>query len=599
LAANIIILDPQTGQILSMVGEPAPGQNPARLPGHPPGSVFTPFIYLTAFTRGMSPATLLWDIPNSSGENLVDFTNPDGKFHGPVRLRTALANDYLIPAIEILDQMGSEQVWQIARQLGLDKFVTPDGLQSLRLPAGGGEVTLLELSQAFGSFANQGVLVGLDPPGDDPEVSPTPLQPLSVLSVEDTNAQVWFDCLGQIGECQTSSRPVISPQLVYLVNHILSDETARWPSLAHPNPLEIGRPAAVKIGQTIEGNDTWSIGYTPNLVIGTWVGNLDPLSQEKVSNNWAAGLWHALMQYAHRDQPVEDWSAPAGITELQVCDPSGMLPTPECPNIVSEVFLSGNEPTVADTLFQIFKVNRETGRLATLLTPAELVDERVFMVVPAEASDWAEQSGIPSLPQSYDIIDFSSPVTSELAITSPQAFASVGGKVSIEGRVSGTDFDYYRLQAGQGLNPSQWVQVSEDAHIPVDDGQLAVWDTSDLSGLYALQLLMVNQDETVQSAFIHVTVDNQAPEVSISFPDVDQIIDLPSTDTLTFLAEAIDDLDIKTFEFLVDGDLLETRTAPPYVVNWSPIPGVHELEVIATDRAGNIAEDQIKFTVQR
>jgi membrane carboxypeptidase/penicillin-binding protein len=108
---------------------------------------------------------------------------------------------------------------------------------------------------------------------------------------------------------------------------VLSDETARWPSLGHPNSLEIGRPAAVKIGQTKDGKDSWSIGYTPDLVIGTWMGNSDPLPRERISANSAAGLWHALMQYTHREQPIEDWAVPAGISQLQVCDPSGLLPT--------------------------------------------------------------------------------------------------------------------------------------------------------------------------------------------------------------------------------------------------------------------------------
>ena len=599
LAANVIILDPQNGQILSMVGDPTPGHNPAGLPGHPPGSLITPFIYLTAFTRGMGPASLLWDVPTKLEDEPVDIANPDGKFHGPVRLRTALANDYLLPAIEILKQMGSEQVWQIAIQLGLDNFVFPSGPQSLRLPSEGGEVTLLEISQAFGSLANQGVLVGLIPSQGNTEENSVPIQPVSILSVEDNQGQVWLDCNSPIGKCQTSSRSVISPQLAYLANHVLSDETARWPSLGHPNSLEVGRPAAVKNGQTKEGKDSWSVGYTPGLVIGTWIGNTDPLSQEKISANWAAGLWHALIQYTHRDQPVEDWAAPAGISQLQVCDPSGLLPTSNCPNVVNEISLTGNEPTVPDTLFQTFQVNRETGRLATLLTPAELVDEKVYMVLPSEAQAWAQQSGIPSAPQAYDVIDFSASVIPDLAITSPEMFDSVSGKISVQGRASGSGFDYYRLQTGSGLNPSQWLQIGEDANTPVEDGLLAIWDTSGLSGLFALQLLVVNQDETVQSTIVQVTVDNQAPDVSIRFPEDNQVFDSTASETLTFQAEASDDLESVTVQFIIDDELLETRTVSPYVSNWPTKPGSHVLKVVATDRAGNTAQDQIEFTVQR
>jgi membrane carboxypeptidase/penicillin-binding protein PbpC len=471
-------------------------------------------------------------------------------------------------------------------------------LQSFRIPFEGGEVTLLELSQAFGSFANQGVLAGITPPWVDPEENSEPIQPVSVLSVKDKQGKVWLDCTSPIGGCQASSRLVISPQLAYLINHILSDETARWPSLGHPNALEVGRPAAVKNGQTTEGKDSWSVGYTPGMVIGTWIGNTDPLSQEKVSSNWTAGLWHALMQYAHRDQPVEDWSIPTGISQLQVCDPSGLLPTSQCPNIVNEVFLSGNEPSAPDSLFKTFQINRETGRLATLLTPAELVEDKVYMVMPAEAQSWAQQAGIPSAPQAYDAIDFTEPAIPDVAITSPEMFDSVSGKVSVEGRASGNGFDYYRLQAGSGLNPSQWLQIGEDVTSPVKDGELAIWDTSGLSGLYALQLLVVYEDESVQSTIIQVTVDNQAPEVTIRFPNEDQVFDFSSSELLTFQVAASDDLEYLEIDFFLDDELLETRDQPPYLLNWSAVSGVHELKVVATDRAGNTSQAQLNFTVQ-
>jgi hypothetical protein len=216
-----------------------------------------------------------------------------------------------------------------------------------------------------------------------------------------------------------------------------------------------------------------------------------------------------------------------------------------------------------------------------------LVDEKVYMVLPAEAQAWAQQSGIPSAPQAYDVIDFAAPAIPDLAITSPEMFASVSGKISIEGRATGSSFDYYRLQAGSGLNPSQWLQIGEDVTTPVEDGLLAIWDTSGLSGLYALQLLVVNQDESVQSTIIQVTVDNQAPEVSIRFPEENQLFDISSSETLTFQVEASDDLESVTVDFLLDEELLDSRNSPPFIVNWPTKAGVHVLKVIATDRAGN------------
>jgi len=121
----------------------------------------TPFIYLTAFTRGMSPASLIWDIPASLLEGFADIRNPDDRFHGPIRLRMALANDYLVPAIQVLVQMGPEQVWSMAKQLGLASLEVPNTEAAYRLPLQGGQATLLNIAQAYGVFANQGVPAGM------------------------------------------------------------------------------------------------------------------------------------------------------------------------------------------------------------------------------------------------------------------------------------------------------------------------------------------------------------------------------------------------------------------------------------------------------
>ena len=130
------------------------------------------------------------------------------------------------------------------------------------------------------------------------------------------------------------------------------------------------------------------------MLTGVRVGNLAQGDPAGVTPEIPAALWHALMQYTHRDQPSQSWSIPAGISTLDVCDPSGMLPTPACPNVVSEVFLPGSEPAQADTLYRPVQINRETGLLATVFTPSELVEDRVFMQVPAEAAAWAQQAGI-------------------------------------------------------------------------------------------------------------------------------------------------------------------------------------------------------------
>jgi hypothetical protein len=210
------------------------------------------------------------------------------------------------------------------------------------------------------------------------------------------------------------------------------------------------------------------------------------------------------MQIASQNVPPEDWSLPADVSVINVCDPSGMLPTPECPNIVNEVFLNGNEPLQADNMYRKFSINRETNLLATVFTLPQLIEDRVYLVVPPDARSWAESAGLEIPPANYDVIQ-APPINPDVDITSPELFAEVSGNVTITGTAAGADFVSYRILVGQGLNPQEWIQVAE-SNASVTDGPLATWDTSELSGLYAVQLQVVRSDQRVDSAIIQVTV---------------------------------------------------------------------------------------------
>jgi membrane peptidoglycan carboxypeptidase len=599
IGANMVILDPQTGKILAMVGDTSPGSDPAHLPGHPPGSLLTPFIYLTAFTRGMGPASLVWDTPSETIP--ASLQNFDGIYHGPMRLRVALSNDYLVPAVKVLDQIGSENAWRTAQQLGLTTFEPPSNGPS-GLPLQGGEMTLLEASQAFGVLANQGVLVGTDENNSDLSDEPPPLYAQAVERVVDDKGQTLLDW----GVHQ--SRPVISPQLSYLMTNVLSDEAARWPSLGHPNALEIGRPAAAKIGRAISQPDSWTIGYTPQLVVGVWVGptrieaaNTDSElldGENRQTSNAAAALWHAMIQYASSELPPQGWNMPAGVSSLVVCDPSGLLPTADCPTTVNEVFLNGNEPNQPDNLYRRFEINRETGRLATVFTPADLVEERVYMLFPPEARDWASQAGLATPPEAYDVISVPSSSSADVQISTPGMFSYVKGKVTIRGSAGGSGFDFARVQVGKGLNPQQWLQVGQDLTQPVNDGDLAAWDTSGLNGLFAVQLIVVRQDKSIDSAIIQVTVDNHPPDVKILYPAAGQELSLSPARIVTFQADINDDLAMSHADFYVDSELVGTLTQAPFAFPWQAQKGPHTLKVVATDQAGNQSEAVSEFIVK-
>lgn len=565
---SAMLVEPRSGQVLAAVGETLAGQESAFLSSHPSGSSLTPFVYLTGFTRGLSPATLEWDVPGTGVENF------NGQYHGPVRLRTALANDYLVPAAQVQGQMGAETVQRTAESFGLPVHPGDD------LLAGDVQLTLLEAAGAYGALANNGLLAGQPVGGNS-------LRPSAVLKVESVDNAVWLDWR------RPQTQAVVTPQLAYLMNHVLGDETARWPSLGYPNPLEIGRPAGAKLGQTADGQDTWALGYTPERLAAVWMGAGEPLSPKLT-----AGLWHALMQYASQGQPPDGWTLPAGVTLMDVCDPSGQLPTRDCPNVVSEVFLNGNEPVQYDTFYRAYQVNRETGFLATVFTPPELVDERVYMVVPPEAKAWAERAGVPLPPVSYDAIQ-PPPVNPSVNIAVPAMFADLRGVLQITGTATDDGFTSYRILAGQGLNPAGWVQIGAESTSPVENGVLAEWDTTDLNGLYAVQLQVLHADQRVETAVVQVTVDNQPPKVRIIYPADGAELAYNEHRQVTFQVEASDNLSLAKVEFYLDDKLLGAPEQAPYLLTWLSETGGHTLKVVASDRAGNVVEEQVEFTIKR
>jgi len=467
--ASAIIFDPQTGQVLALMGEMDASGDSTRLMEHRPGSSLLPFLYLTGFSRGLSPASLVWDIPpaSSSTPPLADV------YTGPLRARLAMVNDVLPPAARLLDEISLPAFEQTLQTLGIQ---LADTATFHALLDGKNYLSPLTLARAYGALAANGVMVS----------------PQTVLQIQTTDGVT----IQKLVAPQPSA--VISPQLAYLVNHVLADDSARWLSLGNPNPFELPFPSAAKLGATLDGQDIWAIAYTPLRVAVVWMGASSPTQRA------AAGLSAALLTTASQSLPPEDWVVPPTIVTRTVCDPSGMLPTPACPAQAEEVFLSGYEPVQADTLYQTVAIDRETGMLATIFTAPELVEERIFMVVPPEAQNWAQSTGIEAIPSVYDTIQVP-PQRPGLAISAPLMLAGVSGKISVRGAASGAGFASYRLQAGQGLNPSSWILVAE-ATQPVEAGVLAEWDTSGLSGLYTLQLVILHTDGKIETTAVAVTI---------------------------------------------------------------------------------------------
>ncbi|MEW6094564.1 MAG: penicillin-binding protein, partial [Chloroflexota bacterium] len=548
--AGATLLDPSTGQVLAAVGDVSPQLA---------GTTITPFIYLTGFARGLNPASLAWDLPGA--EPVLGQV-----YQGPVRLRTALLNDILPPAETVLGQMGAASIRQTAASFGLD-------LPSIDLLAEDFSVSPFDLASAYAIFAAEGTQSGQ-------QVNSSGLGPSAILQVTAADGDPWLDW------SSPERRSVVSPQLAYLMNHVLSDESGR------ADLLDIGRPAAVKASSTLDGQAAWTVGYTPQRAAAVYLAGAGSGSRPA-----ADGLWSALIQYALRDFPSAGWEMPAGVVMLKVCDPSGLLPTEACPNVVDEVFLEGRQPMHYDTLYQAFEINLETGLLATVFTPAELVESRVYMVVPPEARAWAAAAGLDTPPSTYDT--YQTPeILAEAHITTPVMFSDEHGIVEIRGTAAGADFVSYRLEYGAGLDPQTWTLFVGDATTPVTEGLLANWDTTGLDGLYVVRLMVVRSENRVDEALVQVTLDNTPPEVVITYPLDGQELSLAEEPQVALQAQ-VQDAFLTEVVFYVDGEEMGSISAAPFGVLWQAEMGEHVLRVTATDRAGNVGEAEMRYSVKK
>jgi len=580
VAASGAILDPLTGQVLALAGDTSLAGGEGVLSRHPAGTVQTPILALAGFARGLSPASLVWDIP-SAGEVALD---PAEVFHGPLRLRIALTNDFQAALTTIYRQVGAAGVTTTAHSLGLTDFSLPEAPDDILNP--GPALNPLELAQAFSVFSTLGSLAGIQQPGS------VQISPQLVLSVESAAT----DDVSSPNQIVT--RPVVSPQLAFLVQDILADGLSRW-STSQRNPFQLDRPAGIKTGSAAGGQSTWSVGYTRQIVTAVWLGYANPAEgSPSLQVEAAAGIWHALTQFASEGQSALGWEMPEGVSLIEVCDPSGLLPTADCPNVVTEVFLDANLPVVTDNLYQRFAINRETGRLATIFTPPELVEASTFLVVPPEAQEWSRLANLPLPPTEYDNIQPVENIPTTRFI-SPAQFSFARGKVTLRGTASGDGFVSYRLQLGRGINPTAWQNINQPLLTPVEEGVLGELDTAGLDGLYIVRLMTVYEGQRVQLAYLQLTVDNTPPVVRIPYPLPGQVFAGAGQRTVTLQAEVEDAVGVQRVEWWLDGVKIGERTSPPYSLIWDGKPATHILQVRAIDRAGNESRSEpVEITVQ-
>ncbi|MGH2524282.1 MAG: Ig-like domain-containing protein, partial [Anaerolineales bacterium] len=306
------------------------------------------------------------------------------------------------------------------------------------------------------------------------------------------------------------------------------------------------------------------------------------------------------MSYATQSLPPLGWEAPPNIVRVKVCEPSGLLPTPDCQQTRDEIFIQGTEPNAPDNVWQRVAVNRETGKRATACTPPELVEQRVYEILPPEAADWVRTVGLAQPPIEYDPLAGACLAGGDVAILSPQPFAYVRGMVEVTGTAKGDNFGYFWVQYGSGLFPQTWSKIEGDRGEQIENGLLQPWNTAGLDGLYSLQLVVVRNDPnggppTFDLSTLQVTVDNQPPTVTLLTPAPGQEFTVGRDESVIIQPQVSDNLSVARVAFFIDNVANESATVPPYSTRWTlsdAHKGAHTIFVRAYDAAGNFTDSQ-------
>ncbi len=519
--AALIALQPDTGEILALVGsmdfddELIDGQVNMAFAPRQPGSSIKPLVYLSAMERGWTPSTLIWDVetafPNGVNPPYVP-KNYDDEFHGPLRLRPSLGNSYNIPAVKAMEYVGVCDFIDDVQALGLtslqdegcaDENVGQPRNYGLALALGGGEIQPIEMAGAFNTFASQGRYVA----------------PVSITHIEDNSGNV-------LHEHEYTAIDAISSDHAYLLNDMLSDNNARQPEFGTNNNLMIGgHRVAAKTGTSGSSagdvRDAWTIGYTPHVVTAVWVGNTDntPMVTGASGYKLASPIWNGFMNgYLAGKQPL-DFIRPPSVVDVEICADSGTRPSEGCQGRRIERFAGDQMPSDAEQdFFQKVNVDLWTGLRATdacteavypanffhLLvsgrddvTTREETGARRWLETTSGGQYWTGQRGIGiplQLPPSQSCDgDTERPF---IEITNPREGDDVEGEVRITGSVKAPNLHGYLVDYGLSHNPGGWGMVQELQAGGVENGRLALWDSTqtDAEGPITFLITIIGPD---------------------------------------------------------------------------------------------------------
>ncbi|MDB4979004.1 MAG: family penicillin-binding protein [Candidatus Peribacteria bacterium] len=630
---SLVAMDPKTNEILAYVGnadyndkESGGKIDMAQVPRQP-GSSFKPIVYASAFERGYGPATVLYDVQTKFGQ--YEPQNYEGGFWGLTSIRRALAGSRNIPAIKAYFLAGQQKnVLDVAERLGAPtpKKMLADGKASDYGPSlalgGGAEVPLVEMVHAYATFADY---------GHEKAVK-------SILKITDRNKAL----IPMPGASSQDNASALDPRIAYEITSILSDVSAR-PTEFWQSALTVpGFQAAAKTGTSnkcnkrkdptsnisdcidSKPNNLWTIGYTPNLVVGVWVGNADSTAMPGNADglNVAAPVWKEFMIQAHKilPNPTKNFEVPEGIVQPQISLLSGELPT-DCTPVDqrrSDIFLKENAPTKADPGCMAVEVDKLTGLLASdscpvdgremrsFISPLNITDSRItsgilrqwqdgisgwagsqkagtggsLSVAPTEKCDISKTPGRMTQPTLQILVPVKDGIATYPALAPLLDYKVGSGVLSVE----------YMLD-------DKVIQTVTSAPF---DPVLRIPRSVDQSGSHTLKVTLTDTyyNKVSDSVTFRFEEDLQKPAVNFLIPSND--ISIRKGSTLHTQIRATDEGGIKYVELYMDSQLLVRLPKPPFEFDYKlDVPaGSHVLRAVGTDFGGNTAESSINVTVE-
>lgn len=388
----VLVIDNKTGDILSMVGSvdffEKDGQVNGCLATRQAGSTLKPFVYALGLESGLMASDIIPDIKITVNDQNGSFAplNYDRKYHGPVRLRNALACSYNIPAFRTALDIGVGNLYKRFKEVGFSSLDKKPDWYGPGIALGNGEVSLKELVSAYRCFSNHGKTIKT-----------------KILLEDDVH----------------ESENVFSDKVSYIIFDILSDNDARTPAFGRNSYLKLPFKCAVKTGTTKNYRDNWCIGTTSEYTVGVWVGNFDSSSMKNISGVTGAGpVFYNIMRYLYRDSNPENITCPEGIVQKKICSLSGKLPNPYCKDIVKELFVSESMSPIEECDFhKLLKIDIRTGYLASNSVPKKYLKDKICEIYPDIYYEWAKEKGIKNF--SEKIISNFSNSRKKLNITFP------------------------------------------------------------------------------------------------------------------------------------------------------------------------------------